>query len=298
MKKKIVFYETDHVTSNQVIKRFAEGIHHLDNNYCVQLENINSYLRNGFPSNTDFICVFGILNGTGLALKEAYSSKINTLYFDHSYFDAGYKGDLWTRIILNNQNMNYIKNVSCDRFQKLTNKIDLKSWKINSKRGKNILIVPPTHAIGWFYEEYNWLENVIKVLIRNLGEKIIERLVIRKKPNEPIVDKRGFLRGFSKEKSNIPIEEELRNSYLVISFNSNVALKAVLEGIPVIVNQSNCCYPISFKLSDLIKDVNNPIFNNEPERDKLIKWLCYCQFKLEEVHYGKAWEIIKKFQMT
>ena len=67
-------------------------------------------------------------------------------------------------------------------------------------------------------------------------------------------------------------------------------------GMPVIVNQHNSCFGISFKLSDLLKGLDNPIFEIEPERIKLVKWLSYCQFKLSEINNGFAWKTINNFQ--
>ena len=76
-----------------------------------------------------------------------------------------------------------------------------------------------------------------------------------------------------------------------------MALDALLKGIPVIVDKHNCCYSLSFKLLDLKYGLNNPIFENEPKREELCKWLSYCQFKLEEIKSGLAWKTINNFQI-
>ena len=94
----------------------------------------------------------------------------------------------------------------------------------------------------------------------------------------------------------VPIEEDLENASIIIAYNSQVALQATLMGMPVIVNQHNSCFGISFKLSDLLKGLDNPIFEIEPERIKLVKWLSYCQFKLSEIKNGFAWKTINNFQ--
>jgi hypothetical protein len=65
----------------------------------------------------------------------------------------------------------------------------------------------------------------------------------------------------------------------------------------VIVNQHNCCFGLSFKLSDLKQGISNPIFDKEPDRLNLCKWLSYCQFKLEEIKSGFAWKTINNFQI-
>ena len=196
--------------------------------------------------------------------------------------------------------MNYIKQVSSFRWDKFfSDKYKISPWKTYHERGKNILIIPPTNAISWYFNERNW-ENKILTDLRNYLPKETYKLIkIRVKPNEPIVDDKGNYLGIRQNKTinNVSLEEELKNSSLVIAYNSQVALEATLRGIPVIVNQHNCCYSISFKLSDLEKGVNNPIFDKEPDRINLFRWLSYCQFKFEEIKNGFAWKTINNFQI-
>ena len=94
----------------------------------------------------------------------------------------------------------------------------------------------------------------------------------------------------------IPIEEDLENESIIIAYNSQVAILANLMGMPVIFNKHNSCFGISFKLPYLLKGLDNPIFEIEPERIKLVKWLSYCQFKLSEIKNGFAWKTINNFQ--
>ena len=98
------------------------------------------------------------------------------------------------------------------------------------------------------------------------------------------------------EVQNISLEEDLKNASIIIAYNSQVALDASLKGIPVIVDKNNCCFELSFKLSDLNKGLNNPDFEIEPNRLGLFKWLSYCQFKLDEIKSGFAWKTINNFQ--
>ena len=66
-----------------------------------------------------------------------------------------------------------------------------------------------------------------------------------------------------------------------------MALDATLGNI--IVNKHNSCFGISFKFSDLERS-ENPVFDVEPDRLSLCKWLSYCQYSLKEIKNGFAWK--------
>ena len=200
----------------------------------------------------------------------------------------------------NKHTMNYIKQVSSFRWDRFfSNKYKISPWKTHHERGKNILIIPPTNAISWYFNENNWEKNILNFLKEILSAEDFKKVKIRSKPNEPVVDSKGIYIGLkeNKEAKNIPLEDDLNEASIVIAYNSQVALDALLKGIPVIVDKHNCCYSLSFKLSDLKYGLNNPIFENEPKREELCKWLSYCQFKLEEIKSGLAWKTINNFQI-
>ena len=160
------------------------------------------------------------------------------------------------------------------------------------------MIIPPTHAVSWFYQDKNWLNNLILYFKQNFNEDFLKRINIRKKPKEPVVDKYGNLLGLRNIdiKNQNSIEDDLENAEVVIAFNSHVSIEATLKGIPVIVDKNNPCWNISYKLSDINEGLNNYKFDQEPDRLKLFKWLCYCQYNINEVKNGLAWELIEKFQ--
>ena len=296
--KNLIAYTTQNLTSNQIIDMFVKGVSKNSNKWNVKISDINEFLRFGFPKNTDAIVVHGILRGTGLAVKEAIKNRIDYFYIDHAYFDAGYKGEFWNRVSKNRHTMNYVREVNDIRWDTIKNNIKIEPWKKNRNRGKNILIIPPTHAIQWFFNDKEWYKNVILYLSKQFDDKFMNRVKVRKKPNDPVVDNYGNLLGFKKIKTEnqSSLEEDLNDASIVIAYNSQVALEATIRGIPVIVNKNNSCNEISFKMSDLNYNLNNPVFEEEPNRVKLFKWLSCCQYKMSELGNGSAWNFIEKFQ--
>ena len=67
-------------------------------------------------------------------------------------------------------------------------------------------------------------------------------------------------------------------------------------GIPVIVDNHNCCWPISYSLNDITNDLFNHKFEIEPDRLSLVKWLSCCQFNYTEMKNGSAWRTINQLQ--
>ena len=154
-------------------------------------------------------------------------------------------------------------------------------------------------VIFWLYHPLAQFVNILNYLEKNLSKENFNKVKIRGKPKEPIVDKNGKYLGLkvNEDVRNNSLEDDLNKSSIVIAYNSQVALDASLRGLPVIVNQHNSCNAISFKLSDLKGGINNSIFDQEPERKKLFKWLAYCQFKFSEIKNGFAWKTISNFQI-
>ena len=136
----------------------------------------------------------------------------------------------------------------------------------------------------------------------NIQNKLNFSRRIRRTPFTSSVEKYGVT-GFSVVNHTLlpksfqnSIEDDLENAAVVIAFNSHVSIEATLKGIPVIVDKNNPCWNISYKLSDINEGLNNYKFDQEPDRLKLFKWLCYCQYNINEVKNGLAWELIEKFQ--
>jgi hypothetical protein len=272
--KKLIAYKTDIELTANIINNFSDSINKYIKGWTSTCVHIDYFFKNGIPNDANAIVTLGILRGTGELLKEAARIELDRYYIDHAYFQPGYSGDCWLRISKNKHTVNYLKEVSSYRWDSFfSNKHYFHPWKNCSSRGKNILIIPPTSAIAWYFNENEWEKNILSFLKENLSADLFKKIKIRTKPNEPIVDITGKYLGLKQNSTEkqVPIEEDLENASIIIAYNSQVALQATLMGMPVIVNQHNSCFGISFKLSDLLKGLDNPIFEIEPERIKLVK---------------------------
>ena len=297
--KNLIAYKTDVQLTANIVEAFSSSINKYIKGSNSKVLHINEFLQDGIPENVDGIITLGILRGTGHLLQEAAKKNIERYYIDHAYFQPGYDGDCWLRISRNKHTINYIKDVSGYRWDNFfSSKYNILPWKSFDQNRKQILIIPPTNAISWYFNEQKWKENILNYLKKVLNKENFKNIKVREKPNEPIVDEYGNYLGIKQnsEFDSVPLEEDLNNSCLVIAYNSQVALDATLRGIPVIVNKHNSCFGISFKFSDLEKGLENPVFDVEPDRLSLCKWLSYCQYSLKEIKNGFAWKTINNFQ--
>jgi len=299
--KKLIVYGTGRSKTSQIMREFGMGVNFSGSNYIAEYREIQDFLSRSIPPSTDAIATLGILRGTGLALQTAAQLGIDRYYVDHSYFDPGYGGKCWLRISKNRHTMNYVPDteISKDRWKAYFSETNpVYPWRTRQNRGNFILVLPPSHAVQWYFNANDWCDKIINRLKELLPEEQHKLIKIRIKPNEPIVDKAGNLIRMDTHanENQMPLEYDLANSNIVIAYNSNVALQATLLGIPVITNKHCSVYPVSFTLEDLKLGVDNEKFDTEPQRAKLFHWLSQCQFKRQEIRNGKFWNNILEHQ--
>lgn len=203
---------------------------------------------------------------------------------DFYFIDTGYLGNqksdknpngwkYWHRIVKNDLQHNEIIQRPGDRFKRLG--IKTEPWK---KDGRSILIALPDEKpmkfYGWDLDQ--WLKETISELRKYTDRPIIIRDRVKSR-TERVVHK--------------SLQDALNdNVFALITFNSNSATEAVINGIPAFVlAPTHAAMPVT--LQDISK-IETPYY---PEEDKVRAWLhhlAYCQFHVDELKDGSAWRII------
>lgn len=307
---KLYVYGTNRQKTTKITIAFARGVirHNNEARGHMQVKHlpISNYLEVGFPSDIvpgeDSVATLGVLRGTGLMLKEAKLKGIDYYYMDHAYFMPGYGGKGWMRISKNSHTCTTLREIVKDKWNGFHKNYGYQcsSWTTNNQRGRDILILPPTGAVSWFFDQGpdEWLDNVIKELKSYLPDNEHDRIKVRRKPKEPVVDGDGNLlelKTYPGSASDEPFEKQLLNSQVVIAYNSTAALEATMKGWPVITSENSCCTRVSFNL-DVYKNQSDPIeFNTEPlNRRHLLFWLAANQWKLRDIESGNAWKCLQE----
>jgi len=207
--------------------------------------------------------IWGFLHGCYELIQEAIKTEHTFYYIDHAYFLRGHDRDIQRyKITKNKFQANIIKDRLDDRWRELGLKI--KPWK---KPGRDIIVISDPQ-IEQLHNQVGWLNNTLKILEKNTNRSII----VRDRP--------------SKENPQPSFNEVLQTAFAVVAFSSNAAVEAVLEGIPVFVDNCSAAAPVG--LTDFSK-IENPI---RPKRQPWLNHLSYSQFTLEEIRNGYAWPIL------
>ena len=94
------------------------------------------------------------------------------------------------------------------------------------------------------------------------------------------------LSGFQKNKQQKPLQDDLKDAWAVVTFNSSVAIDAIYQGIPVFCGPECSAYPVGEQNLELIE---------KPKRTEREPWLwhlAYNQFTLKEMESGYAYDCI------
>lgn len=205
--------------------------------------------------------VWGVLRGSDRVVAYAKQSGRYFFYVDHAYFSRGH--GVSYRVTRNGYEAGPVRACPPDRIQ--AHDVVLKSWQ---RGGKNILVCPPTDYFVAAHGCADWLEKTLEALQRHTDRPI----VVRRKPRP----------GEAQE----PLAEALSKAHALVTHSSNVAIEAVVAGVPVFVSPSSAAAPMG--LTD-VSSIETPVY---PDRDEWLAHLAYCQFSFEEMRSGAAWRML------
>lgn len=187
---------------------------------------------------------------------------------------------------------NYFKdNIDPTRFQKIKNDIgfNLKPWR---DKGDHILICLQRNK-GWSMGQLDvmeWCKSIIDTL-----KMITDRpIVVRAHPGDGKAREYLHLNYPNVRISKNPtIQEDFKNAWAVITYNSSPGVAAAIEGIPVFVTDPTPQKSQAFEIANTkLLDIENPAM---PDRQRWIEGICMSHFSFTELRQGIAWEIIKDY---
>lgn len=261
----MIAWYSDHFISQKVMLRHAATGWRIPARHTTLF---NKETRDKFKEEA---LLYGILRGCSDIIHFLFKNGIDYLHIDHGYVGRS-KNNMFNgyyRISLNDTQAHY-KDVKLpsERAKKLD--ITLKDWQDN-EHGL-ILIIPPSPAMEVFYGIN--IEDWVKTTIKKIG---------------------GHPHKVRTKVDPIPLEDDLKNAKCVITFNSNTALDAVLAGIPAIATSQH----------SVVRDWNKLTMSNVHDcyeksigldRSKLLNFISYHQFTLDEMEKGIAAAIIKEMR--
>jgi len=250
---------TSHVHSEKVMK-------HVQTGWKIPVCHTDRFSKKG--AEHEEAIMYGILRGCADVIHHHFKNGIDYLHIDNGYFKRHHYSGYY-RVSLNDTQARY-KDIALpsERAKKLDVKI--RDW-VRNENGY-VLIIPHTPAFEIFYgvDIKKWTDTTIKKL-NGRPYKIRDK------------------------NATTPLEEDLKSASCVITFNSNAALEAILAGIPAIATSNHSVIKSWNKLTmDNVEDCFDKC--SALDREKLVNFLSYHQFTLDEIDKGIAPAIIKEMR--
>ena len=245
---------------NGVEKSWPDQLTKLDN--AIESEPVDNSMFWGFV-------------GNNLEMVKKLEARNHNYWFaDTPYFGRFDNNNLksdnhYWRVCKNKIHAGYIKDCKPDRFEKFGLKIKAPDFK-----GSYILVCPSSDSINNYLDRPNWLKETIEQIKRYTDRPI----KVREKP-------RG--RGTSgPSEAKVPLSEDLKDAWCLVTSCSIAAVEAQCMGIPVICHNKSFATEIA---GQELADIEDPFFVGAEE------WLwslAYQQFTPEEFENGRAVEIL------
>ena len=159
-----------------------------------------------------------------------------------------------------------------DRAKKLG--VSLKPWR---KDGKHVLLcgqVPWDASVESCHDYLGWLQ-YISGQIRYHTKREVR---FRPHPLAPVSPLVGCTH------STVPIQEDLKDCWAVVTYNSNSSVEAVLDGVPAFTFDAGAM--AKDVASQWLQELERPYM---PARESWLNDLAYCQWTVEEFKEGAAW---------
>ena len=217
---------------------------------------------------------WGFVGNNRAMVKKLEARKHNYWFTDTPYFGRFDNNNLkpdnhYWRICRNKIHASYIKMCKSDRFDKFGIKIKAPNFK-----GSYVLVCPSSSGIHDYLDRPNWTKETVEQIKRYTDRPIR----LRHKP-------RG--RGTSgPSEATIPLSEDLKDAWCVVTSCSIVAVEAQCMGIPVICDEKSFAKEVG---GQELADIENPFFVG---CEDWLYSLAYQQFTPEEIANGKAVEIL------
>lgn len=162
--------------------------------------------------------------------------------------------------------------------------IEIKPWR---KRGRHVLVCPPLRLSGavWGYDADAWLANTLAELRKHTDRELRVRAKLTWNDNKSS-NTSGY-RG--RPKTNlVPMADDLKDAWALVTFNSNSATEALLAGIPVFCTEPCASYAMGTPDLSLIETPRM-----DADRGRWAAMLACNQFTLGEMRDGTAWKMIR-----
>ena len=170
--------------------------------------------------------------------------------------------------------------------------LTMHDWRDAKSGGPIYVCLQNTNSEAWTGGNVdNWLHDIIE----HIRYQTDRQIFIRQHPRHQTKIKHVInmhtniaeSRPIFTEGDKVDFLKKLQTAYCVVNYNSNPAIEAVLNGVPVVVDDSSLCRDVG---NSLLCNINNL---HTPERDTWLNKLSYCEWYVDEIAQGIPWQRLK-----
>jgi hypothetical protein len=238
-------------------------------------------VKNNTDTNATSPAMFwGFVNNNINLVHQLEQQQLDYWYTDTPYFGRFDNNNLkednhYWRICKNQIHARYWRDCPSDRF----NKFNLKIKTRDKNQGEYILICPSSVGIHTYLKKPNWLEETIATI-----KKYTDRPIkIREKPRKAGTSGPAV--------ADVPLEQDLQNSWACVTSCSISAVAAVLQGVPVFSDPKSFAWPMA---SASLSEIEDPFYTDP---SPWLHSLACQQFTPQEFANGTAVGILKEIRM-
>lgn len=209
--------------------------------------------------------VGGLQFGSLEILSGLRARKAPYVFFDRAYFGGG-PGSGRLRAVRGAYQKYWIEQrPGHDTDERLKHwGVELQPWRYD---GRHILVIPPGDAIRTLFGLGDWLGDTVRRL---------------KACTERPID-------ISTKQDPRPLAQRLQQCHAVVTWTSNVAVDAIVAGVPAFCHDECAAAPVAGELTVLEHQIDAP---PRPDRGPWARSLAWGQFTLDEINAGFARKVV------
>lgn len=302
---KAIFFRNDRPREILISRALSEGLKIFGDE--LEIRSVNDYGEGkkyeGPADDVDVMLCYGVKSSE--LVKDHIAVKAPYIYIDKGYFrhkdPLNPAMELYSRMSVNEfQPLSYFqekKNPS-DRFDRLGMSIKRKRFDHRN----NVIVFCSSSQKFYEYHGIGNLEDHDRKVIRRLRKTmsalkdrdLFRNIVYRPKPSyvkRHLKDSTDALGATWFSGPTDRLSRWLSKTHVVVTFASNSALEAILEGVPVYAYGPTIARPMC---ETEIENINDPFFPSDKNRYQWAYDMAYHQWTLEEMKSGEAWENLRQ----
>ena len=204
----------------------------------------------------------------------------------HHYLRYSFDG------VFRNTGFYFDRDIDPQRWQKIKNNLNVNVKDYRTK-GNHILLCLQRDK-GWSMRGLNVMDFCHKT-IKQIKSFTDRPIIVRGHPGDK--SSKGYLKlsypNVTISNDGKPIQDDLKNAWATVVFNSSPGVASLIEGIPVFQMDSDPNYSMYSEVANTtLKRLEDPKLH---ERQEWLERISMCHWSFDELQSGEAWRFMRQY---